>query len=60
MYPVVRKASQGFNPALVPLLLDEDSSNHEGLHPAFTHCCVIQWMLPAFSSTSLDFTPTTL
>ena len=25
-----------------------------------THCCVMQWMLPAFSSTSRELTPTTL
>ena len=29
-------------------------------HPPATHCCVMQWMLPAFSSTSRELTPTTL
>ena len=29
-------------------------------HQPLTHCWVMQWMLPALRSTSLDFTPTTL
>ena len=46
-------------PASLPQQQQPPGLHTGAIHQAAGCCCVMQWMLPAFSRISRDFTPTT-